>query len=591
LSPPARATKAAPGKEFFPMRKGLALLLLAFLALPCPAQDASPAALPSWNSKAETGWWTANPSPDQWKKAADALQAQLEADYKQNGVHVFSDTDFQGWQDHLAWVRLGLDSPDILADPANLKTFIALGQDDNVSHLLVEKLDPLDVKTQALKNIIRLAQANADDLHEYAALGVAYALVFDQPFPADWPHRQVNLIAVPVGDLDIVDRFHFYVQSNRDKKLDLDISQLGFDSLKFLVDSEVKLSELQYAQQKRDVSYSQFGDAFFFINYDTNRVSATTAVYNWPYDTYLLSDIEKNGGICIDQAYYAETLGKGRGIPTIRFTGYGVDGAHAWFGYLSNSGKWELDCGRYENQAFPKGFAVDPQTWQPIDDATLENLFKNGAQNPAYAPTMAALAWARLHENDPSYSQILDDARTLMPEWSGTWRLQAKLVDSSGDLDKKKDFYQNWITQFTNSPDMKVEGQKRLYLAMKAANDPDADGLLKDIILQNRTEGFDLGIEAGSAALQEKIKAQDWDGARTAYEQTIKDFGDDGGLTLYIKVVYPFIMTCLKNNQVDLADRELGFTEDRMNIDMTSQVGKDFIDLKNQVAAQKVATH
>jgi hypothetical protein len=571
------------------MRKALAFLLLAWFAVSCPAQDATPAALPSWNSKAEADWWTKNPTAEQWKPAADALQAQLEADYKQNGVHVFSDPDFQGWQDHLAWVRLGLDAPEDLAAAADLKTFVALGQDDGVSHLLVEKLDPLDAKHHALTNIIRLDQASADDLHEYAALGVAYALVWDQPFPANWPHHQVNHSAVPIGDLDIVQRFHFYVQSNRDKKLDLDISQLGFDSLKFLVDSETKLSEFQYAQQKRDVPYSAFDGAFFAIAYDTGRVSATAAVYNWPYESYQLSDIETKGGICIDQAYYAETLGKGRGIPTIGFTGYGVDGAHAWFGYLSSSGKWELDCGRYENQSFPKGFAVDPQNWQPIDDATLQNLFKNGAQNPAYAPTMSALAWARLHENDPAYPQILDDARSLMPEWSGTWRLQAQLVDKSDDLQKKKDFYQSWITQFTNFPDMKVEGQKRLYLAMKAANDPDADGMLKDIILQNRTEGFDLGISAGADAMDDRLKAQDWDGARADYEQAIKDFGDDGGLTLYMKVVLPFVLICLKNNQVDLADREMGFAEDRMTIDMTSQVGKNFTALKNEVAAHKTA--
>ena len=70
--------------------------------------------------------------------------------------------------------------------------------------------------------------------------------------------------------------------------------------------------------------------------YDNGRISDASSVYSWPYPSYLLADILKKGGICIDQAYYAETIGKGRGIPTIGFTGYGMDGAHAWFGYLSN---------------------------------------------------------------------------------------------------------------------------------------------------------------------------------------------------------------------------------------------------------------
>jgi hypothetical protein len=567
------------------MHKRLALLLLALLAFSCLVQKSAGQGLPSWNDKNRQAWWDKSPTPDLWPKAADDLQAQLEADYKQNGVHVFTDSDFQGWMEHLQWVRLGIECPDDISGD-HLKTFVALGADPTVSHLFVQKFDPADDKKQALNNLLRLDEANAADLHEYAALGVAYSLVFDQPFPKDWPHHQVKQSAVPIGDLDIVQRFAFYVQSNRDKKLDQDISVMSFENLKYLVDSEVALSELSYAQKNR-ISYSQFADAFFSINYDNSRINGSNTLYVWQGTSYKLADILATGGICIDQAYYAETLGKGRGIPTIRFTGFGMDGAHAWFGYLSNSGKWELDCGRYEQQDYPKGFAVDPQTWQPIDDATLQNLFKNGAKNPAYQPAMTALTWAYLHVDSPIYGQIIDDAMSIMPEWSGTWRLKAALVEKSGDMEKVKSFYKDWTNQFSNYPDMKVEGQKRLYLALKAGNDPDADGVLKDIILQNRSEGFDLGIEAGAAAMIEKLKAQDWDAARSVYEHTIRDFGQQGGLTLYIKVVYPYVMICLKNDKVDLADQAIGFTEDRMTIDMDSQVGQDFKELKDKVTARK----
>jgi hypothetical protein len=50
-------------------------------------------------------------------------------------------------------------------------------------------------------------------------------------------------------------------------------------------------------------------------------------------------------------------------------------------------------------------------------------------------------------------------------------------------------------------------------------------------------------------------------------------------------------MTCLKNDKVDLADRAIGFTEDRMTIDMQSQVGLDFTELKKAVDGQKKAAH
>ena len=162
-------------------------------------------------------------------------------------------------------------------------------------------------------------------------------------------------------------------------------------------------------------------------------------------------------------------------------------------------------------------------------------------------------------------------------------------MEKSGDLDATKKFYQGWISQFGNYPDMKVEGQKRLYLALKKANDPDADGLLKDIIIQNRTEGFDLGIEASADSLQEKIKAENWDDARVVFERALRDFGEQGGLTLFNKIVVPYVHACLGKGKVDLAQRAISFTQDRMTIDSTSQVGDYFSKLKDEVAARKRA--
>jgi hypothetical protein len=571
------------------MRHPLAALLAVLGALCFTTFSVHAQGLPTWDDRALAAWWAKNPTPDTWPKAADALKAQLEAAYKSDGSHVFSDADFQAGLDQLLWIELGITYPDKISDPAHLKTFVALGQDPAVSHLFVEKLNPLDVPDAALANLLRLSEANAADLHEYAALGVAYALVWDQPFPEDWPHHQVAHDAVPLGDLDIVTRFAYYVQANRDHRLVLDPTRVPFEYLKYLVDSETKLSEFDWAQ-KNPVSFSHFSDAYFSVQYATDRISNTQNVYDWPGPSYKLADIKSAGGICIDQAYFAVTLGKGLGIPTMMFTGYGVDGAHAWMGYLSNSNKWEMDIGRYEGEAFPKGYAVDPQTWQRIDDATLQNLFKNGTNNPSYQPEMTALTWAHLHEQGANYAQLLQDAHDIMPEWSATWRLQAALVDGGTDLDAKKKFYNDWMQQFSTFPDMKVEGQKRLFRALKAADDPDADGVLKDIVLQNRTEGFDFGIEVSADELADKLKAQDWDAARPIFERAMRDFGQQGGLTLYSKIVEPYINACMKNDKVDLASRAVETVQDEMTMDSGSQVGEFFSELKNQVASRKAGS-
>ncbi len=565
------------------MKKGLAILFLSLAVLSCPAQQVDP--LPAWDSRAQAAWWDKNPTPDVWPQAVTDLTAQLAASYQQNHASAFSSSDFQGWLEHLEWIRLGLDCPDLLSDPDNLKTFIALGKDGTVAHLFVEKLDPRDNRKQALKIILDLAKSNPDDLREYAALGVAYSLVFDQPFPRNWPHAQVEQKAVPIGDLDVVTRFKFYVQANRDKKLDQDLTQLTFENLKFLVDSEIKLSEFTYAQQSK-ISYSQFDDAFFSINYDTTRTSTANIAVTWGYDTYNLQDIEKKGGICVDQAYYATELGKGRGIPTLYFHGQGADGGHAWVGYMMKSGRWNLDCGRYESQNYPKGYALDPQTWQVIDDTRLTNFFKNGDTNPNYQPAKNAIAWTGINRNDPVLCRkILDDARSIMPELAETWELESALLENTNASDDdKKSFYQSWIQQFQTFPDMKVEGQRHLLAVLKKSDDPGAHDLEQDIVLQNRSSGFDQGIQSASAAIFEKIDAGDWDGARLEYEKTIRDFGDQGGGTLFYNVISPYVAACLKNNQLKLADRALHFAEERMQIDSGSILGEDFGKLKGKVS-------
>ncbi len=73
------------------------------------------------------------------------------------------------------------------------------------------------------------------------------------------------------------------------------------------------------------------------------------------------------------------------------------------------------------------------------------------------------------------------------------------------------------------------------------------------------------------------------------YKKTIRDFGDLGGSTLYRQIIIPYVSACLKNGLISQADEGIHFAEARMTIDPTTQLGLDFIDLKNKVAEQKAA--
>jgi hypothetical protein len=556
------------------------------VAAPARAQQA----LPAWNASAQQAWWAANPTPDTWPKAADALQDQLETAYTRGGAGCFSDPDFQGWMEHLEWVRLGVGAPDLLGKPDDVAAFIALGKDESVSHLLVRKLSPRDDPKGALQVMLQLAEANMADLHEYAALGIAYAIVFDGPFPAYWPHEQVPQSTVPVGDLDPVKRFQFYVQANRNHTLENDLTQLSVDNLKYLVDTRVKLSELEYAQ-KNTIPYDHFDQAFFSIRYDESRISGEQ-VFTWPAPAYTLADIEKDGGICVDQAYYASELGKGRGIPTIYFTGQGTEGGHAWFGYLTRGGKWNLDCGRYESQNYPHGYALDPQTWQVVDDTTLAALAKNdnAAAQASDQPARNAVAWARMHAGTPIFQQALEQARSLTPELAEAWQAEGDdLAASHASVDEQKSFYNDWIKQFQSFDDMRVEGQKRLLAVLKAANDPDAAGVERDLTLQNRSENVDFGTQGSISGIEDKFKAQDFDGAKVAFETAVRDFKDQGGGSFFYDVIRPYMMLCVQYGRYDQADDGAHFIDERMQIDPYGIVGMDYAKLKDEMKSLKTA--
>jgi hypothetical protein len=552
-----------------------ALLIAVVLALAAPRAQAQ---LPPWSDDAQKAWWAANPTLPQQTAAAVVLRRELEQDYKKNGAAVFSQPDFHGWFDHLEWVQLGVDAHDLLAKPDNLSTFIALGNDDGLSHQLIEKMEPKDDKIAALAILLRLAQAGMADLHEYAALGIAYSLVFDAPFPDDWPHAQVARSAVPIGDLDPVARFQFYVAANRAHQLDLDVSQQSFENLKFVVDSEVKLSELTYGQHD-PTPYIHFADVFFSIKYDTLRVDGGNGVFDWNLKSYDLAEIKAAGGICVDQAYYACMVGKARGIPTVMLTGLGNEGAHAWFGYLDRSGSWQLDCGRYEEQNFAKGYTRDPQTWDELKDTDLVQIVKNGVKDPSYPAARTALMWARSQGDAPAARSAYDDARTLMPNLAEAWQAEADYLDRTSDsLDDQKAFYQSWISQVAPYPDQKVEAQRRLVAALRQGNDSSADSVEQDIILQNRNGGIDLAVQGTLEAIDDHFKAHDWDGARMEFERSVRDFGAKGGGTFFYNLMVPYVYDCWDKGQAAQAGEAIRFTDDRTSLDKPAWSGPTSIN-------------
>ena len=177
-----------------------------------------------------------------------------------------------------------------------------------------------------------------------------------------------------------------------------------------------------------------------------------------------------------------------------------------------------------------------------------------------------------------------------MPELAESWIMEGSFLENThASDDDKKTFYQDWITQFQSFADMKVEGERKLLAVLKKTNDPAADSLQQDIVLENRSSDIDIGIQGSWDDITGKIQAGDWDGARLEYEKAIRDFGEQGGGTLFNELIEPYIDACLKNGRIDQADRGMNFTEERMQIDSGSIISSEFDTLKGKVGDLKRA--
>lgn len=287
----------------------------------------------------------------------------------------------------------------------------------------------------------------------------------------------------------------------------------------------------------------------------------------------------------MDQAYFAATAGKAKGIPTLYFSGQGADGGHAWFGYMEKPGKWEMDCGRYESQNYPVGEALDPQTWRPITDTQLALMVADLPRKPAYARARAALAWTLQAGDEAAFTARLKEARALMPELPDTWLLEeAWLRKSSAGAETRKAFYKAWIQQFDKQTDFKVHGQRQLLALLQAENDPAAVELQKDLVRENRRKRFDLGIGAGVQGIFTQLDAQRWDEAEKEFKRMIRRFDETGGGSLFYQLIHPYVLTCAEEGQWELAEDAMKYAEKRVAAAPGSILEMEFRHLQQLVA-------
>lgn len=255
-------------------------------------------------------------------------------------------------------------------------------------------LRPEDSSDGVLGLMDRLNKSRPDDLRRYPELCTALLVVFDEPVlcrsgrPRPVPEGGRPPAPKEIDPLVVLD--HFTANA---RKMGFDPAKLPAELAVFMVGLEVSPEDTAWALEKYGGDV-RIGRHYDDVPYDTAFFERGGEMKIDRYD-YTLPNLLRYGGICGDQAFFAESIAKACGVPAVTVMGTRGEIAHAWAGYLQKVGKkpkWNFDEGRYDEFDDVRASADDPQTHHTITTADLALLAQCAGVDRADRERAAALA-------------------------------------------------------------------------------------------------------------------------------------------------------------------------------------------------------
>lgn len=231
-----------------------------------------------------------------------------------------------------------------------------------------------DTPDKVLPLLTSLRQDQGDKLEEFPDLTAAMCVVWDQPFTqARSILRAVESKTANFQQPRTLMRYYI----NARAQLRFNPQQLPWQLAAYMVDNVADAQDIEFAAGKYG-GRAKIGSVFFDVVYDTEMLEGTS-LGRMNDKSYSLANIFKEGGICGDQAYYAAQVSRSVGVPAIICTGINANEGtgHAWVGFLSARGTdaiWDFEEGRYPENRYWRGNAIDPQTRDRITDGDISML-------------------------------------------------------------------------------------------------------------------------------------------------------------------------------------------------------------------------
>jgi hypothetical protein len=277
-----------------------------------------------------------------------------------------------------------------------------------------------------------LRQKRGAQLENDCSLAAAVCVVQNRP-------NTLHVNENTVTSVDPIDIFDYYVRN--ENRMYFGIRNVPAELLIHVVDTTASISEMQWALD-RYAGNSKVGELFFKIKYD-HAYLKSGGTKTLTAKGFNLQNILRYGGVCVDQCYFATTVGKAIGVPTAMDLGVSGEGGHAWVGFLQSNGStgwWNFDVGRYQDYQGIQGTVKDPQTRRDIPDSYVSLLGEMIGTRPVdrqstVALTDAAKRLATLAKQDidvpaPPVDAVSSSTTILKPR-ARTTATQLMLIDAA----------------------------------------------------------------------------------------------------------------------------------------------------------------
>jgi hypothetical protein len=477
--------------------------------------------------------------------------------------------------------------PGSLAGDVSRELQLALLGNAALSEEFFQLLSPVDNPAEVLAVLQAIHRAEPVLFAAYPSLALAIAVVYDVPPPPTWPHGQVSPALLP-RQLPAPERvFAHFARLDRANGTAQKLGRLPASELKFLVDLATPFPELDWARTSVAPSLGDLGKAYDLVKYRQDRI--TSGQYVWPGSAYTLPVILQQGGICVDQAYFASTVGKAKGIPTILFRGAGLDGRHAWFGYLDANQRWQLDCGRYAEQKYVTGLAFDPQTWGNINDHELGFISDRFRSLPTYKLSVLHAAFGADYLADGRADLALKAARESVNRdrrnldgWSVL--LAAQRAVAPADLRAQEAILREAVLALARYPDLEISFSRRLIEVLRQRGETSlADFEEQRLGRKYQAARQDLSIGQAAAALRRSIATDDLATQIRLFNRTLDTQGRGAAIDFFDTVVAPFVLHLAQEGQVPAALQALERARRTLRVEPRSQIEVELNELANRL--------